>query len=174
MTELDDFFKEFPNVTYAVRKKTERLMLYHGLKKTAQRQRSFFYFTVCALVLYILLRGQVFMGLLIHVFNSLFATGDTMLPVNPAPMDLWAANLLLVFALPSAVITHIYLRRKKKYNELRIHMLHLVHTGFCTCHRGFHGDSFVQKILDRSCDCKERYIKKMESRGIDLIFEKAK
>ena len=174
MTELDTFLKEFPNVTYAVRKKTERLMLYHAMKKTAQRQRNIFYVTSAVLTAYILLRSQVFLLLLTNFISSFFSTGDPMQPVSPTSLDLLAINLLLVFAMLSTAITPIFLRNRKKYNELRIHMLHLVHTGFCTCHRGLHGDIFVQKILDRNCDCKERFIKRMEGRGIDLIFEKPK
>ncbi len=173
MMHAEEFLKDFPNVTFVIRKKTIRLFELYKNKKKAQAICNLLFSILAFSMIYMLLKTNTYLLFFTDYFNDFFSSGEiSNLPISS--FDLWVLQLSFITIILNFVAVQLYLRHKKKYNELRIHMLHIVHTGFCSCHRGIHMESFMQKILDRNCDCKERYVKKMDKLGIDVIFEKSK
>lgn len=139
------------NPSYTIERKTKRIL---ELKKELDNRKrnlifpySFNGFFVC----YIIFFGQRYFDYTITTFTSPKNTISTLHILDLVVIILLAFSCLIVYS------STIKLNKvKSSYESLRKDIIKMINTEFCSC--------------NKSCNCKDEYIRGMEKEGIDLIF----
>lgn len=139
------------NLSYTIQKKTERILkLKHELdnnKSKLMLSSSF----AGILVVYVTLSNQRYVDYTVATFST---------PIPQIYGFEFFDLTILVLTLVSCFILYRALSKfnklKSSYESLKQNIKESINSNFCNC--------------SNSCNCKDKYIRLMESKGIDLIF----
>gem|GEM_PF-1889485 len=145
---------DLSKLSYTVQKKTYKLL---ELKEKVDKKRTSLKLPSaisCLLVFYVFLYNDRYISYATAVFDN-NSSESTVKGFDLFVLVIVAATLFILY-----ILFDEFKKIKNKYDELRKDLIKTINNGFCSC------------TNSSNCNCRDEYIKDMEEKNIDLIFDK--